>query len=673
MKQDYEYYDQLYDLVDATRVKISNLRPSEWYEQNMVMPPGSAFPGPYRYTKTPYHREIIDCLSREHPAHTVAVMKGAQIGVSAGVLTAAVGYIIAEAPANTLFLTGHSELTKEAVNKLDQMIDNTGIRHLLRSQVQKKNGHKTGDTDHAKEFVGGSVIMGSATNHNLLRQRDIQNAIIDDFDAAKKSGKETGNTTRLIEQRTAAFAHKRKIFYVSTPQLKSQSNIEPAYLLGDQRKWHTPCPNCGELIVWEWETHVEGDQETRAGITWDVDELGQLVDGSVGYTCQKCGEFYDDSQKADYLNAGEWIPTKKPSQIGYYSYHISALYAPPGMFDWEHYVRQWLEAHPKNQAVDRGKLLSFYNLVLGQTYEEESREIKANDLQKNQRDYAPGTIPEKQSIADGNGRIVLLTFAADMNGKEDDARLDWEISGWTETESKYSISHGSIGTFVPREKSNAPDRKKWTYKHNTSNSVWPQVLKIITDVYHTNTAKPRRMKILLSGIDVGYLDKYAFPFIDANSHLRVYGLKGDPQAKYTKLDVDKKYFKRSQARGNMYILETNRLKDTISECMSLTWNPKVQEKQPSGFMNFPMSENGLYQYNNYFRHFEAEKRKPKLNALGDVEGFTWVKKSSTAQNHLFDCAVYNLALKAILTHLFCKEQKIENGTWQDVVDRLTGK
>jgi hypothetical protein len=56
-------------------------------------------------------------------------------------------------------------------------------------------------------------------------------------------------------------------------------------------------------------------------------------------------------------------------------------------------------------------------------------------------------------MSDGNGRIVLLTCAADMNGKVDDARLDFEIVAWAKSGASYSICHGSIGTFIPRENS----------------------------------------------------------------------------------------------------------------------------------------------------------------------------------------------------------------------------
>jgi phage terminase large subunit GpA-like protein len=379
-------------------------------------------------------------------------MKGAQIGFSTGVIEGGIGWIISENPGNILFLTGHADLSEEAMNsKVDQMIDSCGLRPLIRPNVIRTRNQRTGDTSKSKEFPGGSLTAGGASNHKLLRQRSVRYGFIDDFEAAKSSSKESGSTTRMIEQRFAAYADKMKLFYISTPETKNSSNIEPVYLKGDQRKFHIPCPCCGEFIPLEWRIESEQDPNEVAGITWQLDKKGDLIEDSVGYVCQKCGGFFDDTKKYDLNLLGEWKATAKPSMEGYYSYHISALYAPPGMFDWKHYVRQYMEAYPSEGMQKESLQQTFVNLCLGETFSPAGDAPKANDLQKNIRPYQIGVLPEKLSMKDGNGKIVLLTCACDLNGVEDDARLDYEILAWTETGSSYSIDQGSIGTFIPRE------------------------------------------------------------------------------------------------------------------------------------------------------------------------------------------------------------------------------
>jgi len=667
-----DYTLQFDRVLDACRLQLSNLKPSEWYEANMVMPQGSAFAGPYRYRRSPYLREIIDCLGKDHPAHTISVMKGAQIGVSAGVLTPAIGYTMAQEPSNMLFMTGHADLSKEAMVKIDQMIDACGIRHLIRPSTLRAKNSRTGDTDSTKEFAGGTLWSGSATNHNLLRQRDVRVIIVDDADAAKKSGKDTGNTMALIEQRAAAYAMKRKIFYVSTPQIKGQSIIEETYLLGDQRRYNVECPCCGERIPLEWEVKLTGSETEKAGITWKLDEAQKLIHDSVGYICQSCGGFFDDSGKQELLEGGIWIPTSEPSTEGYYSYHISALYAPVGMFDWRHYVNEYVKANPAGAVRDARKHQTFVNVVLGQTYEDEAVELKASDLQRNQRDYVPYTIPESLSVKDGNGKIITLTLGADLNGKEDDARLDWEVVAWSESGATYSVAHGSIGTFVPRERGQGADRQRWTYRKASQWSVWPEFTKVFDTVFNTDTG--RKMQAIIGGVDCGHLSEYVYPYVDEHNRL-MFAVKGDVVAgrAFTPYTRDAKTFKPARERAKMFILEPNLLKDQLAQMMGLKWNQGSGDPQPSGFMNFPRSENGLYQYTNFFSHFEAEKRVTETSATGEPKGTKWEKKDSNVQNHLFDCRVYNIAIKDILLDKVGKELKAKDFTWADYADVVLGR
>ena len=56
---------------------------SAWAEANRVLSRrGSAEPGKFRLARTPYLREIMDCLSSSSPIEEVVVIKGAQLGVT---------------------------------------------------------------------------------------------------------------------------------------------------------------------------------------------------------------------------------------------------------------------------------------------------------------------------------------------------------------------------------------------------------------------------------------------------------------------------------------------------------------------------------------------------------------------------------------------------------------
>jgi phage terminase large subunit GpA-like protein len=662
LENEYQAYAaQLKDIILSGNVSISNIKPSDWVEQNVIM--GKPFPGPYRYSRTPYCMEIINCFAQDHPMLWIAVMKGAQIGLSAGVLIPIMLWMIKNDPCNTYFLVGSPDLIEKATEKLDLGIDNAGLRQYIKPQVQRRRAQKSGDTNSKKEFSGGYIHIGSANNHKDIRDVSLRLGLFDDWESVKGKSKESGNTRKLLEQRFAAYADSHKIAYVSTPELEENSNIEAAYLLGDQRKYMIPCPCCSAYIELKW--HITNGEIT-GGITWKVDDNGKVISESVGYICQECGDFFDDKNKHELLNAGHWKPTAEPSKPGYYSYHISSLYAPIGMYNWEHYVNDYIEANPEGQPRNEDLWKTFVNVVLGETYKNPATELKANLLQKNTRTYEINTIPEKMSIADGNGRIVLLTFACDLNGPKDDARLDWEIVGWSENNTSYSISHGSIGTFIPNEsnKKNKVVREAWTYEHHRPNSVWPELNKILATEFKTDTG--RKMKILISAMDTGWCEHEAFTYID-NSNFYILGIKGDKEEKYVNRHIEQAVFKQGISRQNLYMLRVGRLKDRLAAMMKLFWDSGNDDQQPAGFMNFPNPSDGKYTYNNYFSHFEAEIR--KIDKDGN---FIWEKKNAIVQNHLFDCRIYNIAIKEILTDKVCKEMKIPNYTWNDMVKVLTG-
>jgi phage terminase large subunit GpA-like protein len=664
------YLEPVNDIVDATRLHLSTIRPSVWYEKNMVMPRGSASPGPFSFEMTPYWREPLDCIAKDHPAKEVSIMKGAQLGGTAAVLNPIVGYMISQNPGNTMFLTGHTDLTDAAFVKIDHMIDNCGIRDLIRPNVNRAKSSRTGDTGKLKEFPGGTLWSGSVTNHNLLRQYDVMIMIVDDFDAAPMSSTKAGSTRELVQHRTNAFAHKKKIIWVSSPQIEGLSNIEDVFYKGDQRYYNVPCPCCQQPIILQWSIDI--DSREKAGITWKTDENGHLIRDSVGYICQKCAGFFTSSHKYEMNRAGFWVPTVIPIEENHYSYQISSLYSPPFMDDWHIYVQRYMNANPAGGKVIEEKNQTFTNIVLGLPYKQKGKSVDSNTLQQNIRNYEVGIVPEWKSHRDGNGKIVMLTCAADMNGvmKDDrkDVRLDYEVKAWTESGASYSITHGSIGTFVFQEnklkQSQIKDRARWTYEHGKPNSVWPEFEKVLNTIWQTDTGG--KMKILLTGLDTGHFTTFAYAFIDKTKCQNVIGLKGNKESEFRKFTADAPIFKPAQERVKLYLVDVNKIKDTLAADIEQKWDGSP-EVQPADFMNFPTPSKGLYLHKNYFIHYEAEERVIE-NKDGEGVAAVWKKKTAQSQNHFYDCAVYGYALREIWADMVFQQCKPKRkGNWHDFV------
>lgn len=660
-------------IVDSDSTELSTIKPSEWVEQNMYME--EPFPGLYRYWLTPYCREIIDTFAKDHPMLWIAIMKGAQIGISSGVLIPVLLWSIVHDPARIYFLVGSPDLVGKASEKLTKAIHRAGISKYIQSQVNLKRQTKSGDTTYKKDFEGGFIQIGSPSNHEDIRDVSLRKGLFDDFEAVKSASKKSGSTRKMLEQRFAAYEGRHKIAYVSTPELAENSNIEEAYLLGDQRKYLIPCPCCGTLIEWRWKVE-NGDK--WGGIVWEYTGDNTVKPGSVRYRCQECGDTFDDRNKMDLLNAGRWVPTAEPKKPGFYSYHISALYAPIGMFSWEHYANDYVEACPVGQPRKEELYKTFVNVVLGETYKPDAEAPKAADIQRNQRDYAIGVIPEAQSIADGNGMIVMLTCAADMNGtvagingaRENDARLDYEVVAWSESGACYSVQHGSIGTFIPRERSLLikQDRVKWTYEKGKPNSVWPVYNEVSRQVFKTDTG--RSMRVHRPGVDVGAYTDFVIPYIDftirAHPDNPTVGLRGDKEDEFVLDARNVPLYKDGTARSDVKYLQVGLIKDRIANFMKLNWDPVTDKSQPDNFMNYPMSQifkcpvkakyhaslgvsydgDYLYQLDNFFAHYESERRSIITRKMGGL-AFRWAKIDNIVQNHMWDCRVYNYALREI--------------------------
>jgi len=667
------YFEQLNDIIDFCDHKFSDKQPSAWAEENMAITIGP-YPGKLSLDRTPYSREILDCLSPYHSCTNVALMGGSQWGKSRTVIEPCIAYYVSEYPLPIGYLTGHSDLSDEAMQKLDQAFDNSGLRPLIKAHTLRKRNTRSGDTNKSKEFPLGSLVAGSATNHKLLRQYTWGLVIADDIDAAKLSSKESGNTLDLIERRVAAYGSKSKILWVSTPEIKGLSNIEYLYEKGDKRRYHIPCQCCGTAITLEWATHLKNSEE-KAGFVWDTDN-GELVAGSVRYRCQECGDHFDDSNKFEFNKQGVWIPTAKPKDPNFVSFHLSCFYAMPGMFNWEYNVRKYLEGAPDNgQPADESKLKTFYNLCCGLPFESQGEGPKANTIQKNQGRYDIGVIPESLSMADGNGRIVLLTCAADLNGKQEDGRLDYQVIAFAENGSSYNILHGSIGTFKPailkRKDDELEDREHWTYEEHKPLSIWPEFEKVLNQQFKVDAATPRTMGITICALDTGKTyNNLAYTFIDKMNNKCpgfVQGVKGRADEGYTiefeGITKDLTLFRGAKEREDLWILETGLIKDRLQKNMNLNWNEG--EAQPSGFMNFPRASNDLYSLNSFFHHFESEK--PVIVSSKGKAMRRWEKVQSNSQNHQWDCMVYNMAIKEILIHIIGQKYKLKDYSWAQYV------
>ena len=237
---------------------------SEWADRyRMLSSRAAAEPGRYRTKRTPYMKEIMDALSPGHPAQRVVFMKAAQVGATeAG--NCFLGFIIHQAPGPALAVQPTVELAKRnSRQRIDPLIEESPA---LRDKVKPARSRDAGNTMLSKEFAGGILIMTGANSAVGLRSTPARYIFLDEVDAYPASADEEGDPVSLAEARSLTFAHRRKVFLVSTPTIRGLSRIEREYEASDQRRYFVACPHCGmpqwlkfERLRWE-----KGKPETAA-------------------------------------------------------------------------------------------------------------------------------------------------------------------------------------------------------------------------------------------------------------------------------------------------------------------------------------------------------------------------------------------------------------------------
>lgn len=663
-------------------VKLVKMRPSDWVEETVILPDGvSRYKGPFSYDISPYAREIVDRIASDDPARVVAIMKCAQIGLTQGLIIPGMAYIISEDAYPILFMAGDKELAKTSIQeRFEPILLSSGLQSLIRPSVIRVKNQRSGDTSFSKEYAGGRLTVEGTNNVTKMRQISVKHIFADDWEAAPRNDKNEGSLRKLMEGRQTSYGNMAKTYFISTPTIKQTSNIEPVYELGDQRKWNWLCPHCDNRIPLEW--RIEKEDGSFAGIKWDLDENGDLINSSVRYICQECGGEIYEREKFDLNLKGKWIATAKPKIENYYSYHLNALVIPPGFVTWVDLVKEWIEACPPGQPVKKGMLQTFMNIRLGLTWEEQGESPKVMELMHNTAGYDPGVIPDVLSEESGTGKIILLTLACDLNGvmrregysNIEDVRLDWELVGHTSEGQTYSIDQGSIGTFrrsrdmKKEELDRDGDRCKMTYAMNQSNSVWPEFEALMKKDWNCQSGKT--MRVNLTVVDTGFFTYHAKQFIDSVDDCLIVGLKGRVDTNYRSISKDTPIISRSREARKLYLLQVNQIKDQVAEQMKL--RPGFDGSQPEGFMNFPLPRDGKYTLKNYFSHYEGEKR-VEVTQNGDVIGYSWEKKTSQSVNHFWDVRIYNVAAREIYLDLMkLMDPRIKSLTWNEFVMMVNG-
>ena len=378
---------------------------SAWADTYRVLSSkGSGEPGPWRTSRTPYLREIMDTLSVSSPVQRIVLQFGAQIGkTEAGLCW--IGYVMQHAPAPMLVVVPTLEVRKRWVKqRLDPLIAETPVLSAL---MGGKRSRSAADAEDMKDFPGGMLVIGGANSAASLASMPIRYVLCDEVDRFPWEVGSEGDPLGLIDERTKTFP-RRKVMLVSTPTVKGMSRIEGEYERSDMREYQVPCPHCNEYQVLRWR-HADGSY----GL------IHSSATGVVRYACRGCGSLIDEHHKTAMLERGVWVPRHPDRTVR--GYHLSGLYSPLGLgFTWQELWQKWQDAHG-----DTANLKRFINTTLAESWEEKGDSIADVALIARLEEY-PERLP-----------IRLVTSFTDVQKD----RLETTVVGWGAGEEAWVLEH----------------------------------------------------------------------------------------------------------------------------------------------------------------------------------------------------------------------------------------
>lgn len=490
----------------------------------------------------------------------IVVMSSAQVGKTELLLNT-IGYHIGHDPAPILLVQPTKE-NAEAFSKdrLAPMLRDTPV---LKGKVADARSRDSNNTITHKTFAGGHITMVGANSPVGLASRPIRIVLCDETDRYPLSSGGEGDPVDLARKRATTFWN-RKVILVSTPVTKGASIIEEAYQASDQRRFYVPCPDCGHEQILTW-----------AGVHWPENEPE-----SAEYCCEACGVLWSDADRNKAVKAGKWIAERPDIPVA--GFWINAIYSP--WVELGSLAKDFLRA-----KENPGKLQTFVNTVLAETWEEVGTRLDANKI----RDRL-----EAVHSAEIDDRIIAITAGADIQKD----RIEVEIVGWAADSQSWSLDYHVI---MGDPAGPAP---------------WEDLEDILSDVYTTQSGTELRIRV--AAIDSGYLTSEVYHFTRnvVNAHA-VKGVPGSGRPIANKASMTKD-------GTRLTLVGVDAVKDLFFA------RAEMSEPGP-GYMHFPEGRD-----DEYFKQLLESEEVTTTRHRGQ---YAKAYKQIRARNEALDCRVYAIA------------------------------
>lgn len=385
---------------------------SEWAEENRRLPAGSAFPGRWSNSLTPYLVEIMDTYNDPAVRETIYV-KPTQVG---GTVTCEniIGKIIHHDPSPTMMIYPDDTAAKSIVQgKFQPMFQDSPVL------AERWNERKSKILE--QRFTGMTLYFTGTKTAQKVASKNIRNLFFDELDKITNTIKGEGDVIALAEERVKTFGGRYKIFKASTPTTK-YGRIWKAMQAADIiRKPRVRCPHCNEFI-----------ELKMSQLKWQKTDAGNDVT-SVWYVCQECGGVIEEKHRMPMIRTVRWFTvTENRQRRERVAYWMNTLYSP--FVTWEQIALKWLDAQG-----DQSKLQNFINSWLAEPWVEATSELEIDVITKRQTSAPRLSVPEWAE---------LLTGGVDVQR----GSLYYKIDAWGPHLTKQTIDNGQVLGFEDIER-----------------------------------------------------------------------------------------------------------------------------------------------------------------------------------------------------------------------------
>ena len=572
---------------------------SKWADTNRVLTSRSSpEPGPWRTDRTPYLREVMDCLSPSNRTEMVVLMTGAQIGkTECG--NNWIGFVIHQAPGPMLAVQPTIEMAKRnSKQRIGPLIEDC---EPLKALVREPRSRDSGNTVLAKEFPGGILVMTGANSAKGLRSMSARYLFLDEVDGYIGDVDGEGEPCALAIARTANYA-RRKILVTSTPALSGRSRIEGFFNQGDQCYFYVPCPYCFHMQTLRFEQ-----------LRWP-----KGVPAKAHYVCEGCQAAIPNEAKTSMLKLGEWRAHNPSADRKVRSFHLSSLYSPIGWTSWGRIAQLHDDAEGNTE-----RLKTFWNTILGLPWADEGEVPDVDRLYERRELYPIGLVPEGG---------LILTAGADVQAR----RIEVEIVAWGRNRESWSIDYR-----VLEGETNQPP-------------VWTALAALLDEEIPTAYGNP--LQIARLAVDTGFNTSTVYDFMRRMTSARVMGIKGNISSSAlvnipTMIEVSPAG-RRLPPGIRLWPINVNIGKEQLYRWLK-TSIPDLEDGElwPTGFCHFP-------QYGKeYFEQLCAERLVMRVKPNGFKQP-SWEKIRD--RNEALDCRLYAMAAAAAMRLDTWKPEKWDN-------------